>query len=52
MAGFEVKVYLVTEVLPTGGEHLICAKLKHEDARRIALEGADRRVTRVIADKD
>jgi hypothetical protein len=49
---YEVKVFLVTEVLETGGERVIKAKLRHEDARAIALEGPNRKVTRLIADKE
>jgi hypothetical protein len=49
---YEAKFFLVTEVLPTGGEKIIKAKLRHEDARALALEGPNRKVTRLIADKD
>jgi len=51
MAGFFVKVYLVTEVLPTGEEYIIAAKLTHEAAQKIVNEGQNRRLTRLIADK-
>ncbi len=48
---FETKVYVVTEVLPTGGEKVLDVKLTHESARDIAKEGPNRKVERFIATK-
>lgn len=46
------KVFLVSEVLPSGYERVIAVRLTEKAARAIAKAKGGRRVTRFVADKD
>lgn len=45
-------MYIITEVLDTGGEKLIASRLTFEAARAIAKLKGNRRVTKTTATKD
>jgi hypothetical protein len=46
-----IKIFLVTEVLETGGERVLAARLTHEAARAVAKKGGNRKVTKLFATK-
>ena len=48
----QIKVFVITEVLETGGEKLIAARLTFEAARAIAKLHGNRKIEKTFATKD
>lgn len=46
-----IKIFLVTEVLESGGEKILAVRLTHEAARAVAKKGGNRKVTKLFATK-
>lgn len=48
---YQVIVYVVTELVPTGGEKVVALRLTNEAARGVAKEKPNRAVEKMIATK-
>lgn len=46
---YQVVVYVISEILPTGGEKVIALRLTNGAARNIAKEAGGRKVEKMIA---